>query len=238
MDLLLTGDAPDDSPAAGDFAAEAHSLGRALAAVHRDLAGAGYSVLQQDDYALLSQQFLHRLERAVALTPQLDPYVGRLRAAFGSVADLEPAAHRCAQLTHGDLHLGQTLRTAEGWLVLDFEGEPLAGHAERHGRHSPLRDVAGMLRSFDYAAHHELTDPPASAAQRVRARRWTTHSQSAFLSGYAASSGQDPTGDLPLLRAYELDKVVYETLYDTQHRPSWAWIPLQALERSLRSGAS
>lgn len=238
VDLLLAGDATAHEPAAADFTADAHNLGQALAAVHRDLAEAGNAVLQRNDYTLLSQRFLQRLDRAVALSPHLDPYVGRLRAAFGAVAELEPAEHRCAQLTHGDLHLGQTLRTAGGWLVLDFEGEPMADHAERYGRHSPLRDVAGMLRSFDYAAHHELTDPPASEGQRVRARAWVSRNQNAFLDGYAASSGQDLADDLLLLRAYELDKAVYETLYDTQHRPSWAWIPLQALERCLRSGAS
>jgi maltokinase len=234
VDLLLAGDA-----AAGDFTVDADSLGRALAAVHRDLAGAaGGFVLQREDYALLSRQFLHRLDRAVDLTPRLDRYAGRLAAAFTAVAELEPAGHRRAHLTHGDLHLGQTLRTADGWLVLDFEGEPMAGHAERHRRHSPLRDVAGMLRSFDYAAHHQLTGRPAPAAQRARARHWVTRSQAAFLSGYATGSGRDPSADFRLLRAYELDKAVYEVLYDTQHRPSWAWIPLQALERCLPSAAS
>ncbi|CAL9674872.1 maltokinase N-terminal cap-like domain-containing protein [Streptomyces sp. enrichment culture] len=228
---LLAGD-----PSDGDFTTDAGNLGRALAAVHRDLAdAAGSTVLRREDYALLSRQFRHRLDRAVAATALLGPYTDRLAAVFAAVAELAPDERRRAHLTHGDLHLGQTLRTAEGWLVLDFEGEPMAGAAERRRHHSPLRDVAGMLRSFDYVAHHQLTDPPASDARRERARHWVARNQTAFLAGYADGSGQDPTSDLALLRAYELDKAVYEVLYETQHRPSWAWIPLQALDRCLAS---
>ncbi|MEU0688392.1 maltokinase N-terminal cap-like domain-containing protein [Streptomyces uncialis] len=221
-------------PPAGDFTADIVGLGRAVAAVHRDLAAAGGgSQLLRDDYARLSQRFLHRLERALAVSPRLAPYAGRLETAFTAVAGTAPAARRRAQLTHGDLHLGQTLRTAGGWLVLDFEGEPMAGRAERLRRHSPLRDVAGMLRSFDYAAHHRLTDRPVTAAERDRARSWATHHQAAFLTGYTMASGQDLREDLALLHAYELDKAVYEVLYDTQHRPAWAWIPLRAVQRRL-----
>ena len=234
---LPAGEEPHRGTAAGDFTAEAFDLGEAVAAVHRDLAAsAGHTVLGREDYRHLSRQFLRRLERALAIAPSLGAHAERLESVFAAVADLEPAEHRCAHLTHGDLHLGQTLRTADGWLVLDFEGEPLAAHAERHRRHSPLRDVAGMLRSFDYAAHHRLTGPPASAAQRARAWHWATHSQNAFLAGYAAAGGQGSSADQPLLRAYELDKAVYEVLYDTRHRPPWAWIPLQAIARSLPAG--
>ncbi|MGW4984314.1 maltokinase N-terminal cap-like domain-containing protein [Streptomyces mirabilis] len=225
-----------EDPAGGDFTAQAQSLGRAVAAVHRDLArAAGERMLRPEDYRRLSRTFLQRLERSLALAERLAPYRSRLRAVFTAVAALEPAPHSVAHLTHGDLHLGQTLRTAEGWLLLDFEGEPLASDAERARRHSPLRDVAGMLRSFDYAAHHGLVGT-APQGEAEGARSWAAGNRQAFLEGYVAGGGRAVTDCLTLLRAYELDKAVYEVLYETQHRPSWAWIPLRALERDLSPG--
>ncbi|MFJ8312069.1 MULTISPECIES: aminoglycoside phosphotransferase [unclassified Streptomyces] len=224
--------------AAGDFTASARALGRALADMHTTLAtGHEPAPLRGRDCRRLSELFTRRLVQALDAAPQLAPYAGRLHSAFAGVTSLA-GAQRPAQLTHGDLHLGQTLQTAQGWLLLDFEGEPLAGREERARLHSPMRDVAGMLRSFDYAAHHELTDRAVAPAVQSRAERWVREAQDAFLSGYATSAGPYTDGELRLLRAYELDKAVYEVLYDTQHRPSWAWIPLQALGRGLRSAAA
>ncbi|ONK14118.1 hypothetical protein [Streptomyces sp. MP131-18] len=229
---------------AGDFTAEARRLGEAVAAVHRDLAAAGgVTPLGAADYAALAASFLRRLDAALAAAPRLARYAPGLRAAFAAVADLDPAAGRTAHLVHGDLHLGQTLRTADGWLLIDFEGEPLAAsHGESGAAHSPLRDVAGMLRSFDYAAHHGLTgaaaDATAEPRRRAAALRWAERSADAFWRGYARAAGREPAEDAALLRAYELDKAVYEVLYETRYRPAWAWIPLQFLRRALPARVS
>lgn len=234
---LASAEEPQPVPAEGDFAPQAHTLGRAVAAVHQDLAAtAGTAVLTRLDYRHLSQRFLDRMDHARTLVPQLKPYTDRLRASFTAVGDLKEAPHQATHLTHGDLHLGQTLRTPQGWLLLDFEGEPLADRKERAVPHSPLQDVAGMLRSFDYAAHHELTGGRVTGRRRRQAQEWAMRNQRAFLSGYGAHGGHHPPAGGPLLTAYTLDKAVYEALYDIQHRPAWAWIPLQALERALVSG--
>jgi predicted trehalose synthase len=133
------------------------------------------------------------------------------------------------QRIHGDYHLGQVLRVPDrGWVLLDFEGEPLRPLAERSLPDQPLRDVAGMLRSFDYAAGSWEQSHPGRSA-----REWAARAQRAFLDGYATESGRDPRGDSALLTAFQLDKALYEVVYEARNRPTWLTIPTAAVARLL-----
>ena len=99
------------------------------------------------------------------------------------------------QRVHGDYHLGQVLRTETGWVVLDFEGEPATPLAQRRARSSPLREVAGMLRSFDYAARHQLIGHPGPGRAQRRARDWVRRNGGAFCAGYTEAGGLDPAAN-------------------------------------------
>lgn len=227
----------------GDFAGEASRIGETVAAVHVELARALGTAAR--DPAELAAAWSARLDAAVRDAPVLAPYADAVRAVYDAVAALpEPVpAHR----VHGDLHLGQLLRTPKGWLILDFEGEPSAPLDERRRPDSPMRDVAGMLRSFDYAAFFQLltSDPRAFADDRSapspllwHAKEWTARNRDAFCDGYALRAGADPRRHGPLLRAFELDKAVYEVVYETRSRPGWVPIPLSSIKRLTAAAAS
>ena len=141
---------------------------------------------------------------------------------------------------HSNYHLGQVLRTDAGWFVLDFEGEPARPLAERQLRSSPLQDVAGMLRSFRYAAAVALAerDELEHAELAPLAEVWAERNRQAFLGGYLATEGVEAllpnSGDRhTVLAAFELDKAVYEVLYEWAYRPDWVHIPLGAVRRLL-----
>jgi maltokinase len=228
-DLYAEGDLHADE-VGGDFAGEAHRLGAATAEVHADLASAlPTSVLEPEDLSRRAGDMRRRLDAALAAVPELAAYEKGLRAAFDAFG-----AHGAGvpvQRVHGDYHLGQVLRTSHRWVVLDFEGEPAKPLSERTGLDSPLRDVAGMLRSFDYAARHLLADHPYEPQLNYRADEWAERNRDAFCDGYVDAGGQDPRGDAVLLRAYEADKAVYEAMYEARNRPSWLPIPLASLSR-------
>jgi maltokinase len=114
-------------------------------------------------------------------------------------------------------------------VILDFEGEPASPLAQRRARSSPLRDVAGMLRSFDYAARHQLLTRPDAAILAPRATGWVRHNSEAFCAGYAEAGGPDPAQNSALLRAMLLDKAVYEVIYEARNRPTWLSIPLESI---------
>ncbi|MFE9682334.1 maltokinase [Streptomyces sp. NPDC006285] len=203
-----------------DFRDEAYELGRATAEVHLALAAAfapgspaGHGSRR------LAAAMTERLDATSRSVPELLPYVDGLRGAFDELAVLDSG--RPVQRIHGDLHLGQVLRARERWFVIDFEGEPARPIAERRQPQSPVRDVAGMLRSFDYAARSRHPWRP----------EWARRSRDAYCAGYAAQARWDPRAQPELLRAYETDRAVYEALYEARHRPDWLPVPMAAIAR-------
>ena len=212
----------------GDFAGESHRLGIATAHIHADLAAAfGIDELGTAAVSELTERMFRKLDLASAAVPELTKHADMISDAYAEFAKLKGPFP--VQRVHGDYHLGQVLRTETGWVVLDFEGEPATPLAQRRARSSALRDVAGMLRSFDYAARHQLIGHPDQAALNDVARDWVRRNADAFCAGYAEAGGLDPAVNRVLLRALQLDKAVYEVLYEARHRPSWLSIPLDSL---------
>lgn len=227
----------------GDFAGEAARLGAALAQVHATLA-AEFPTRSRTTQELreLAVSMNERLDHALAVAPVLAEHEEALRRAYDDVAH-HPGD--VAQRVHGDLHLGQTLRTARGWKIVDFEGEPAKPLAERELPDSVWRDVAGMMRSFDYAPRvvgMTVADRPESAGEagsqrEFRAGEWSARNRQVFLTSYL--DGRELTdADRALLAAYVADKAVYETVYETRNRPTWVGIPLAAIGRELRTGGT
>ncbi|MGH3446571.1 MAG: maltokinase N-terminal cap-like domain-containing protein [Nocardioidaceae bacterium] len=214
----------------GDFAGEASRLGEATAAVHADLATVFPAMTATPTELAETSASMHaRLDHAVTVVPELEAHREALAARFDAITRLGEPVHM--QRVHGDFHLGQTLRTVKGWKLIDFEGEPAKPLHERARADSPLRDVAGMLRSFDYAAGATLHQFGDTVHLAYRAHEWTQRNRAAFLDGYSTAGGTDVSQHQVLLSAYEADKAVYEAVYEARNRPAWLEIPLQAIER-------
>jgi maltose alpha-D-glucosyltransferase/alpha-amylase len=244
------------SALAGDpdgLLARLHDLGDALARLHDALARPAADGGDGGNDAEAPEAFgavpfgRHRIEavvgslaesadRTLAHTADLPTLVGRagdVGRLARSLADAVGPDGGAAIRHHGDLHLGQTVVGRDGWVFLDFEGEPARPLAERRQRHSPLRDVAGMLRSFAYAiATHERS------GGRHLGAGWEPAARAAFLDGYLAAV--DPALLPPsaattrrLLDLLELEKVVYEIGYELAHRPDWVALPADGLRRLL-----
>jgi maltose alpha-D-glucosyltransferase/alpha-amylase len=181
-----------------------------------------------------------RAEAAAVLAAQ-----GELRGRFGRL--LGPKVTATRSRTHGDYHLGQVLYTGKDFVILDFEGEPARSLSERRLKRSPLRDVAGMLRSFQYAAHARLFEELASgiipAAEQALFESWALFWErwvsAAFLAAYLARAGSasfvpaDRAELAALLDAYLLEKAIYELAYELNHRPGWVRIPLAGIRQIL-----
>ncbi|HEX5580510.1 MAG TPA: hypothetical protein VFX39_02965, partial [Gemmatimonadaceae bacterium] len=181
--------------------------------------------------------------------PIADAVLRRRAEVLGDVEELVIALgdHPGARIRHhGDYHLGQVLEGRDGrWMIIDFEGEPARLLAERRTPDSPLRDVAGMLRSFAYAAATgamEAGGVGTNPAVEARAARWERAVREAFLAGYHEPGGApylpaDPAAATYLLMLFEMEKVFYELGYELNNRPDWAWIPLRGIGRLLGSPA-
>jgi maltokinase len=238
-DLFAEGDLHADE-VGGDFAGEAERLGAATAHVHALMAQTlPTQRVGADDFATTAAQLHRRLDAAVEAVPELADHAPALHGLYDDFGRRTESV--TIQRIHGDLHLGQVLRTMEGWVLLDFEGEPARPLAERTALMHPLRDVAGMLRSFDYAARHLLAEQGAAATGGTqlayRAAEWAERNRQAFCDGYASTSGSDPREDPVLLQVFELDKAVYEVVYEARNRPAWLPVPLGSIKRIVEEGA-
>ncbi|MFL5343346.1 MAG: phosphotransferase [Hyalangium sp.] len=220
------------------FLREMRELGRSLGELHRALASddtdPAFSPepLHQEDLQRWSASIMGELGVTLAdagrLHADLEKQRERLLEHARRLAHVAPSGQKIR--IHGDLHLGQVLRAESQWLIFDFEGEPSRSFTQRREKYSPLRDVAGMLRSFDYAEATVLLEglPPTPRM---------APSRDAFLDGYRESTrgaaflpGDDATF-WGMLRAFELEKLLYEVRYELQNRPDWVRIPVQALLR-------
>lgn len=233
----------------GAFVAEADRLGRVVGEMHATLAraqpaGAGAEPMTRAHLDAWAAAMAAELDRLLQHEePALGALRGRrdaVRSRFDELRSLQPAG-QCTRI-HGDLHLGQMLRVDSGWIVLDFEGEPNRTPVERRELSTPLRDVAGMLRSFDYAAAVALTDRlmPESAdweGMMSFGDEWARQNRQAFWHAYLEAVADahllpPPDDAVSLRRAFELQKAVYEVGYELGHRPSWVTIPLRFLMRA------
>jgi maltose alpha-D-glucosyltransferase/alpha-amylase len=247
--------------AIGPYLDSAHLLGRRTAELHLGLAAGTSDAFRPEPFSALYQRSLYQSMRA-----QVRPTLQLLRRVIG---DLDPAARVEARLVldsegailerfaavrthrmdasrirvHGDFHLGQVLHSGRDFVIIDFEGEPSRSPTERRIKRCGLADVAGMMRSFQYAARaglvahadRGLVPPDQWAAFEARERAWQWWVSIRYLAGYLEFADGTPVipadeADLhTLLTAYALDKALYEVRYDLAHRPPWAHIPLHGI---------
>jgi trehalose synthase-fused probable maltokinase len=231
------------------FLGTVRRLGTVTGAMHSVLASdpsdPGFAAEEPsvESLGLLVASVDEEIERVFLDLPQdvedLEPIIGRGEEVREQLRVLSHAGSVGRVIRHhGDYHLGQVLWTGEDWVVIDFEGEPARSLSERRQKRSPLRDVAGMLRSFAYAASAAPllrdAEPALDFEQRAREE---------FLSGYLDEVEPSllPPGEeaiARLLSVFELEKAVYELRYELDNRPSWIGIPVTGIDRLLRAGVA
>jgi len=224
--------ADSTSPAFAPEPLDAATLGT-LADQMRDHARASLGVLDER-LSTLNEATRAHAEAVVSKRAALE-------SRFDEIRSLDRAGLRIR--VHGDYHLGQVLRTEEDFFIIDFEGEPARSIAERKAKHSPMKDLAGMVRSYSYAAYAALFaytthDPGRYAALEPWAETWQYWASDAFLRGYLDTAGDrafTPRGDAwrTLLCMFVLDKALYELEYELNNRPDWVRIPLAGISKLI-----
>lgn len=241
--------AGNDPTANEETLARIGQLGQRTAELHRALAvptddeAFRPEPLSAGDFRDLSASVSTRLDalcralegRREPLAGEVLKHAGELRTRIAALAELSGGAVKTRH--HGDYHLGQVLETGTDWVIIDFEGEPTRSLAERRAKRSPLRDVAGMLRSLHYAAH--CGRPNAEPDTLAAAEKWADQASGVFLERYFATAAgaaflPAQTADRDaLLAAYILEKALYEVDYELNNRPDWLPIPLRGVLRVL-----
>ncbi len=265
---LAGGPVPDDVVAAvGPYLETAELLGRRTGEMHLALAAGDTDAFRPEPFTTLYQRSVFQsmkgqIRPTLQLLRRVLPDLDESGRADGErVLDLESQiVARFAAITrhrietsrirvHGDFHLGQVLHAGRDFVIIDFEGEPSRSPTERRIKRSPLVDVAGIIRSFQYAAHaglrayadRGLVPHDQWAAFEARAQAWHLWVTTRFLAGYLGEADGtallplDDGDQLALLTAYTLDKALYEVRYDLAHRPTWASIPLHGIVALLES---
>jgi maltose alpha-D-glucosyltransferase/alpha-amylase len=236
-----------------DYEAFARGFGRRLAEMHAILASPDDNPdfaptrIDKEGAEALGEAVADQVRAALEVLEDLSFDAQRDAALKETVlergGDLETAARALGRQAegalytriHGDLHLGQVLMTAGDVAIIDFEGEPLRPLAARRAKASPMRDVAGVLRSFDYAAAVALKDAPAETREQKpqtaeMLASFRARAPEAFLEGYAEGGG---VISAPLLELFLLEKAAYELAYEAANRPDWADVPLVGLAERL-----
>ena len=237
-DLLASRLPPEDC--GGDLAPDSTRLGDTIAGLHLAMAAA-WGTHPGDAGRWIDEMEVHldRLSTGDAATlphGSFDP--DAVRARLDVARGLGDAGRELR--IHGDLHLAQVIQVDAGWLVIDFEGEPARRRSHRFTVSSPLRDIAGILRSYHYAAASGRAEWDRGDGElSVLLAAWEARNRDAFLQGYLGRAGidallpVDPAARSTLLAAFELDKAVYELGYELGHRPDKASIPLAGIDRLL-----
>jgi predicted trehalose synthase len=221
------------------------ALGRVVGEMHTALASdASNPAFSADEpsaeaLSILTANVDEQIERVFLDLPETEavaPIVGRgqdVRERLAALSNVGVGGRVIR--THGDLHLGQTMLSDRGWVILDFEGEPARPLPERRLKRSPLRDVAGMLRSFSYATAGSrlLRGHEAPPDWEDRARRRFLDGYHESVDRYLLPPGQQATDQL--LAVFELEKAVYELRYELNNRPDWVSIPVAGILRLLES---
>ncbi|HXH05231.1 MAG TPA: phosphotransferase, partial [Vicinamibacterales bacterium] len=244
--------------ALGGYYESAATLGRRTAELHLALASGSDPAFAPErmtraDWRRLAGAMKRQARRALRtlarratdLPPEARDLARRVQLASRRILDrfdrLEGFGADGARIRiHGDYHLGQVLWAEDDFYIVDFEGEPARPLEERRHKQSPLKDIAGMLRSYGYAAHVGLLvaagqRPDDRARLEPWARVWATWSASAFLRSYLDTAGgamflpSEPAAARALLDAFALEKACYELEYELNNRPDWVEIPLAGL---------
>ena len=217
-----------------DFSLSARRLGTATAELHATLATAlPTRAVETTDVDRFLDGMRFRAASAFREIPELARHREEIESVIGAA---RTATWPDLQRIHGDFHLGQVLGFGDKWVMVDFEGEPLRPMPERSAPDLPLRDVAGMLRSFDYVAGAVLLyatggGPGGVSEPALSPLEWARTARVAFLAGYSEAGTADLTENRGLLDALELDKALYEAVYEARNRPDWLGIPVEAVLR-------